>query len=213
MIEYWLTYNSGVEKLRLPVPPQEYEVVTGMNHTKVNVHELGEVLLMGKPKLTTISLTSYFPIRYDGLCQYKDIPWPQACINKIDRWKKSGKPIRLIITGDGLKVNLPCVIEDFNYKQIAGPQDIHFTLELVEYRFIKAKPTTAAKSTANKTTTTSTKRTTTKSSSSTYTIKKGDTLSGISKKVYGDASRWKEIKTKNSIKDEKKIRVGQVLKV
>lgn len=210
MIEYWLTFNSGAEKLRLPVPPQTYEVGSAMNHIKVNIHELGEILLMGKRKLKTISLKSYFPIRYDNLCQYKDIPWPQACVNKIERWKNSGKPIRLLITGEGLKINLPCAIEDFRYSQIPGPQDVHFTLELTEYPFVKVESVPTASAANAKTSST---RTSTKSMGKTYTVKKGDTLSAIAKRVYGDSSKWKDLKSKNGIKDEKKLQIGQVLKV
>ena len=47
----------------------------------------------------------------------------------------------------------------------------------------------------------------------TYTIVKGDTLSAIAKRFLKDAARWKEIKTKNNISDEKKIEVGQVITI
>ena len=47
----------------------------------------------------------------------------------------------------------------------------------------------------------------------TYTVKKGDTLSGIAakKEIYGNASKWKLIASANKIRDPKFIKVGQRL--
>ena len=49
----------------------------------------------------------------------------------------------------------------------------------------------------------------------TYTVKSGDTLSGIAKQVYGDASQWKKIHTANAgqIKDPDKIQPGWTLQI
>jgi nucleoid-associated protein YgaU len=49
----------------------------------------------------------------------------------------------------------------------------------------------------------------------TYTVVAGDSLSKISKKIYGDANRWKEIfqANKDKIKNPDLIYPGQVLKI
>ncbi len=49
----------------------------------------------------------------------------------------------------------------------------------------------------------------------TYTVRQGDTLSKIAarKDVYGDASKWPRIAKANKIRDPKKLKVGQVLKI
>jgi nucleoid-associated protein YgaU len=44
-----------------------------------------------------------------------------------------------------------------------------------------------------------------------YTVRRGDTLSGIAARVYGKASRWPEIAKANHIRDPRSLRVGQVL--
>ena len=136
MIEYWLTFNNGAEKLRLPVPPQEFEMSTGLNNTTVNNSEIGEINLIGKPRLKTVTLSSYFPVRPDALCQYTGFPSPATCLDMIRRWRESGKPIRLLIVGESLKVNEAMSIESFQVSQKPGPQDIYFALELKEYRFL-----------------------------------------------------------------------------
>lgn len=46
-----------------------------------------------------------------------------------------------------------------------------------------------------------------------YTVKKGDTLSGIAASQYGEASKWHAIAAANNIRDPKALKVGQVLKL
>lgn len=49
----------------------------------------------------------------------------------------------------------------------------------------------------------------------TYTVKDGDTLSKIAARrdIYGDAKKWKRIAKANNIRDPKKIKVGDTLKI
>ena len=47
----------------------------------------------------------------------------------------------------------------------------------------------------------------------TYVVKKGDTLPNIAANLLGDYKRWREIATLNSIRDPKKIKVGDKLKI
>lgn len=47
----------------------------------------------------------------------------------------------------------------------------------------------------------------------TYTIKKGDTLQSIAKKLLGKASRWQEIARLNNIHDPRNLKVGRKIRV
>ena len=49
----------------------------------------------------------------------------------------------------------------------------------------------------------------------TYVVKRGDTLSGIAKEVYGDGKKWREIyeANKDKIKDPDLIQVGWELRL
>lgn len=49
--------------------------------------------------------------------------------------------------------------------------------------------------------------------SRTYTVEKGDTLAGISKKFYGTTKHWGSIQKHNNIKDVKMIKPGMVLEI
>jgi nucleoid-associated protein YgaU len=48
---------------------------------------------------------------------------------------------------------------------------------------------------------------------SSYTVARGESLSGIAKKVYGDGSRWTEIATANHLANPNKIYAGNVLTI
>lgn len=50
-------------------------------------------------------------------------------------------------------------------------------------------------------------------SDSTYTVAKGDSLSGIAKKMLNDINRWPEIQKLNNIDDPNKIQPGQIIKL
>lgn len=61
--------------------------------------------------------------------------------------------------------------------------------------------------------TTAAKPKTTASKNRSYTVQKGDTLSEIAKKYYGDANKWRTIynANKSKISDPKKLKVGTKL--
>ncbi|CAH0121052.1 hypothetical protein PAE9249_03578 [Paenibacillus sp. CECT 9249] len=212
MITFKLSFNNEAESLWLPVPPQSFEIQTGLNNTTVNIHELGEAVLIGKRRLKSVSLSSYFPIADDGLYQYADFPPPAKCIETIERWRDSKRPIRLKITGESVKFNEAMTIENFNYSQRKGPQDVYFTLDLREYRFLQAKtvPGAGGQSPVSKA---SSARPADRTPPKTYTVQSGDTLMKIAQKVYGDSGKWKALKENNNIKDERKLRIGAVLNV
>jgi LysM repeat protein len=44
-----------------------------------------------------------------------------------------------------------------------------------------------------------------------YTVKAGDTLSGISQAMYGTTLRWRDIAAANNVTDPRKLQIGQVL--
>jgi nucleoid-associated protein YgaU len=213
MIQIWLTYNNGAEKLRLPVPPESFELSTGMNNTVVNIHELGELNLLGKRKLKAITLTSYFPAMDDGVAQYTGFPSPSECIDMIGKWRESGKPIRLLIVGDTLKINEAMAIENFNVSQKHGPQDIYFTLELKEYRFVgrTADQNGATSAVALLAEYTGNSRNVDRTIPDTYVFQAGDDLWSIARRFYGDGSRMSELRTRNGITDEQAIVPGTVL--
>lgn len=203
-MEYWLSFNNGAERLRLPVPPASFEISQGNLNTVININDVGEVNLIGKGKLATITISSFFPAQEYSFCQYTGFPGPYECVEMIERWRKSGKPIRLIITETN--INLACAIENFNCGEKDGTGDVYFTLELKEYRFLNIQ--TASN---NKGYIQNNKRPATKEIPNTYVVKSGDTLWTIAKRLTGNGANYKTIAAKNNLKDPNKINVGQKL--
>lgn len=204
-MEYWLSFNNGAEKLQLPVPPAEFELSQGNVNTVVNVYNIGEVNLIGKSKLATITISTFFPAQEYSFCQYTGFPQPYKCVNMIENWRKSGRPIRLVITET--PINLACAIENFNYKEQDGTGDVYFTLELKEYRFLNIQQIIQQ----NGYTMPATTRGVTQTMPNVYIVKAGDTLWAIAKRLTGNGANYKTIASKNGIKDPNKIYPGQKL--
>ncbi|MGB9813535.1 MAG: LysM peptidoglycan-binding domain-containing protein [Thermovenabulum sp.] len=205
-MEFWLTFNNGTEKLRLPVPPESFELSVGNNNTTVNIHNIGEINLIGKGKLATITISSFFPAQEYDFCDYTGFPKPYECVAMIEKWRNSGRPIRFIITET--LINLACAIENFNYGEKDGSGDVYFTLELKEYRFVNVQQAALEQKGYSMP---ATKRETTKTIPNTYIVKKGDTLWIIAKKLTGKGENYKIIAQKNNIRDPNKIYPGMKL--
>lgn len=208
-MDYYLSFNNNEERLRLPVIPSSFEVLIPHQNTTVNITNLGEINLIGKTGLATMTIESFFPNQQYSFCLYNDFPQPYDCIKMLLKWKDSGKPIRVIVTET--PINYAMAIESITYSEVDGTGDVYFVLELKEYKFIKASNVTTT-TTSNGTTLKipNTKRET-KLIPSEYVVKKGDTLWGIAKKVTGEGSNYKVIAEKNNIKNPDLLKIGQRL--
>lgn len=204
-MEYWLSFNNGAEKLRLPVPPSSFEVKVGTNITVLNSNTIGELALIGKDKLRGLSVSAFFPAQDYPFCQYRGFPPPYECVNKIIQWSRTGKPIRLIITQTN--VNIAFAIEDFTYGERDGTGDVYFTLSLKEYRFIGVQTVTEVAVQGGSTKT----RPIDKTAPKTYVVRSGDTLWSIAKREYGDGSKASQLAQKNGIKNPNNIPIGKKL--
>jgi Uncharacterized protein containing LysM domain len=204
-MEIWLKQDT--EEYRFAVLPSSVEIGNSMQNTTVNINSLGEINLIGKSALKTLSLSSFFPSRAYNFVQYKDLMKPTECVKLIQSWMD--KPVKVSITG---MINHLMTIESFTYSRQDGTKDIHFTLELKEYR--KPKVKTAGDSASKKSTkiqTSSTKRNSKTVKTMTYTVKSGDTLYGIAKKLTGDGSNLYAIANQNNIKNINLIYPGTKL--
>ena len=208
-LDYYLSFNNNEERLRLPVIPSSFEVSIPHQNTTINITNLGEINLIGKTGLATMTIESFFPKQQYSFCLYKDFPHPYDCIKLLLKWKESGRPIRVIVTET--PINYAMAIESITYSEVDGTGDVYFILELKEYKFIKASNVTTT-TTANGTTlkVPETKRET-KPTPSEYVVKQGDTLWRIAKKITGEGANYKMIAEKNNIKNPDLLKVGQRL--
>ena len=207
-MEFWIKHSSG--SLQLPVKPTEFNVTVAHRNTIVNVIQLGDINLMGKTGLREVSLSSFFPAKDYNFSHNSGRKSPIACVNLLEEWRNSGKPVRVIITD---LLNMEATIESFAWGEKDATGDIYYTLALKEYKKIKTKKATAsvAKETTRET------KSSSSSSGKTYTVKKGDCLWNIAKKFYGNGAKYTKIRDANSKLFAKRspnmIYAGDVLKI
>lgn len=132
--------QSASGKIQLPIPPESFEVSVQQKNSTVNVNNLGELNMLGKTGLFTISLSSFFPNQQYSFCQCTPDS-PYNYIKTIESWRTSGKPARITISDT--PINYSVTIENFKWGERDGTGDVYFTLDLKEYKFVGgAKDTT-----------------------------------------------------------------------
>ena len=193
-MEIWL--NS----ISIPVLPSEYKVQSKQNNQTENIIGIGEISLKGKRGLRSVSFSSFFPFRKDSsYCRKGRILKPLQYVNAIERMKQVGT-VKLVITGSPLRMT--CTIESFEWGENDGTGDISYTISFKEYRHISASRSSVVQDNASGGQGVDTaqaqesQRTEPQRSTQEYTVKKGDTLTAIAKRLTG-SSNWKQIYNAN----------------
>lgn len=188
--------------MRFPVLPAEYKVQGSRGIETVNINAVGETDLGGMRGLRTVSFSSFFPKRYDpSYCEFRGIKNPQRYVKQIEQMLNGGI-VKLIITGTA--INFPCRISSFEWGEDDGTGDIKFSITLKEHRKIAITQSSVVAEGANSQQATSedtaskdaTKREDTREKPKTYTVKRGDCLSSIARKLTGSAD-WHALYEQN----------------
>ena len=193
--------------------PSQVQIERGTDIEVLNTLSAGEVCLIGNPSLARVKIESFFPYNFYGFEKYIGFLKPMEFVEKIKKWQESKRPIRIIITEKS--VNLATAIESFTYGYNDATKDIYYSLDLIEYRFLRTKLVQTEIVTKQGTIINppATKRAIKEIKSQSYTVKKGDTLYKIAKKFTGNAANYKEIARVNNIENPNLIKVGQVIKI
>jgi len=214
MTEYKMEigFNNRTEGFIFPVLPETLELKRKGRGKSYDVVGIGQVNVIHSRELAEISFQSVFPagkfpynnpvrLKYDSPSQYVD---------NLCKWQDSRRPCRFIFNGPQFPINLPVSIEQFDrWEEGGSPGDIHFRLTLKEYVFHAPKKAGApedAKGAA---------RPDERIRPDTYTMRSGDTLIGIARKLYGSSEKWRDIQALNAIPDAKlrSLPVGLVLRL
>lgn len=209
-MEIWLSWQNERERHQIPVLPSSFNVEVEQRNQTININEIGDIKLIGKTGLKSMNVSSFFPKQDYPFVTTQERHDPYVYVESIERWRLSGKPIRLLITDT--PINLAMSIDRFDYEEKDGSGDVYYNLELSEYVFTNIKKTNKEykePATDNK----KASKRETKEVAKTYTVKAGDTLSIIAKKTTGNSANYKKIAEKNNIKNPNIIKVGQVLKL
>jgi nucleoid-associated protein YgaU len=184
------TFIGGVH---LPVNPlEELSFSYSANNQRFEIVAIGEVTKIGSRGLIKTEIKSLFT---DGAYPFvlsADLPAGEY-VGRVQDMFDAREPVRLIVSGDGVDINLRCSLESFKYTKPFGEiEDYYYTLSLLEYRAYSAqritvKPTMAAQ--APKTPV----RPEAAPKPKTHTAIAGDTLWGLAQRYYGDGSQYTKI--------------------
>lgn len=174
-----ISLTQGGTTLTFPVLPSSYQVSEGQNNTTVTINAIGEVNLLGKETLTTVSFSSFFPHDWE----YGATMSPAEYVETLRRMKRNG-PATLHLL-DVLAMH--CTIENFEWSEEDATGDIYFNLSLKKYIYIDATGIVATKLEEAARATPDTPR-----NGKTYTVKAGDNLFTIARRQLGNAD-WEKI--------------------
>lgn len=185
-MEIWVKNDEYA--MQLPVLPSSFELNSLQNNTVVNINEIGEVNLLGKRGLESISISSFFPNQHYSFCKVQPLPPYEYC-NILKKWKDDNELLRFIITNTN--INMPCTIESFTFGEADGLGDVTYKVDFKEYRSI---------STARVTKVYKTKK---------YKVKKHDTWYKIARKFTGNSANASKIAKYNKSKVKKRPKKGK----
>lgn len=181
-MEIHIKSASGGDGFQFPVLPEEFEVGEGHANQTLNINAMGEVNLPGKRNLRTINLKATFPAHDYGYLSCPRKPDPYWYVRWLKKQKEAGAILRIIITKSD--VNMLCLIDELTYGANDNTGDVNYTLNLKEYRVLKARLPKSAKK-------------------GVYVTKAGDSLKKIAKLKLGSASKSKALYKKNKKAIEK----------
>ena len=131
-MDIYLSVNNREQVLRLPVLPPEFTVSKPHSNEVFETVTKGQLKLIGRPSLKSISWDSFFPVR--------DYPFLRdrsyrafGYLYVIDTWIQQKLPIRLIITDT--PINMACCVDDFSYT-IKKDGDMNYSITLGEVPLI-----------------------------------------------------------------------------
>lgn len=204
-----LTYDKW-KTLKFPINPETLKKSIPSSSETVNIVGLGEVSIPQTPKLAEITIESFFWQELSTL-----VP-PALYVNWLEEWQKSKKPAFMVVTRFNYSMWVTC--ENFEHWINAGEEeDIYYSLSLKQYKQHEAKKLSGStnQTLLDKVNTAleavgkyagysvlidipRPSRTSNKESiHNPYVVKKGDTLSSISKKITGKSENWNDLYLQN----------------
>ncbi|WMI81602.1 LysM peptidoglycan-binding domain-containing protein [Anaerotignum sp. MB30-C6] len=192
MFEFWLKNEVEGINLLLPITPPEYIAEYGREIEVIRSMDQGDINLSGHKIPQSISISSFFPTReyIFGKKPTVGVSGVMDYTHLIKKWIDDDSIIRLVIADEkGARVNERFKIQSIKYGEKREDNgDIPYTIELRQYTplNIAAVQTSPVQNAARPQDKQPPKP-------KQYTVAKGDSLSKIARKVYGDASKWPKI--------------------
>lgn len=192
-VDIYIREKNGSREIRIPWLPEKIDYKSGgIFAATYDIMNKGEVAVPTGRGLATVSWSSEFPgkNRTDRSMMRGSWKDPSHYHKILEDWRNKQTELRIMVTG--YPINLDVFLEDYEAAPAGGFGDMEYSVTFKENRDITITSKTVA--TAKKKATT-TKRSTPKTTS--YTIKKGDTLWAIAEKHLGSGAKWKTIYNAN----------------
>lgn len=202
-------YHFFVGDLELPYAPSELSVSIGSNNKTVDLINGSEMNILKSPKLTEIEFTVELPRGRQYAFANKLIS-SKTYTDYFEKLMLTKSPTKLVITRPNPSLRrigiggtsrdfestvLNVSLEGYELKESAdNAYDVSVSLKFKEYVSYGTVKKTYTSNTTKKTVETVNKPV---PQVKTYTIVKGDTLWGISRKYYGTGTKWKTIYNAN----------------
>lgn len=194
----YLSYNNNEELIELPMLPEKIEISGSGANKSSEVLSLGEITQLKLPKLFSLQIDTEFPSNWTPVCEVSasKLKSPFDYITMIEKWRRTLRPIRFVFTGSTVDINSPVSIESFTYTENGGDVGtFKVKIKLKEYRFYGVDKVNIDNNFIQKS------RSTTRTVKQLYKVKKGDTLTSISIKNFGNESKYWDIKRLNGLTD------------
>ena len=200
---------SGNREIRMPVTPARYSWGAGKTVHTVGTVGVGDVFLAGLPQPHSDRVDFLLPARPYPFMQAGTVADPMVYISAFSALAREKTPVRYIV---GDRVNAEVLIEDMTYEEKDGTGDIYMTLYLKEHRALRAvrhtESGTVNPDTGNK------RRPAPEGGGQTYTVQRGDCLSVLCRRFYGDGSAkiYNAVARANGIRNPNLIYAGQTVR-
>lgn len=215
----YLITGDGRE-IPIPVLPEKLEISSPGKNETTTVLGLGEVLLLRAKGLRTITWDSHFP-KHSAPYVTGQVVTPIEIVRAIQAARDTRKPMRFLLLGTDLDINMPVGVDDFSYEERGGEVgDIYYSIKLTEWKSYAAKRLVLQAETKAETTQKAVEapaaRSGTPPSPKSYTVRAGDSMWAIAQRSYGDGAKWKNIYEANKKlvgANPNQLRPGQVLAI
>lgn len=222
-----IMYKVFLGETLLPITPSKITFkINGKNKT-MNLMDDGEINQIKPAGLTDIKLEFLLPSKPYPFIQetYMQhgilIYYPSYFLDILEKKKIEQKPFQLIVTRiyagnqKAYDTNLTVALEDYQFTDDANNgTDVEVSVQLKQYVPYSTKSIKIEKKeNGNTIIEEDKKRNSNKKIPNTYTVKKGDTLWAIAKKLLGDGAKCWNLAKLNLISNPNLIYPGQVLKI